>query len=212
MTESPRTSLFSGISLRAGLENVAVGSLFTLFALSAFITWRQTGQIQMLLLAVQEALLIGMVITRRRTRDVSRSWQDMLIALIGTAAPLFQRAGGWTLPALEQIGFGIQILGLGLAIFATTSLGRSFGILAANRGVKTNGLYQLVRHPLYGSYLFSYLGFLLGNISLLNLGAVLFAFICQYLRTRAEEQVLLRDPTYQDYVRRVRYRFIPFIL
>jgi len=212
MTESPRTSFFSGISLRAGLENVAVGSLFTVFALSAFVTWRQTGQIQMLLLAVQEALLIGMVITRRRTRDVSRSWQDTLIALIWTAAPLFQRAGGWTLPALEQIGFGIQILGLGLAIFATASLGRSFGILAANRGVKTNGLYRLVRHPLYGSYLFSYLGFLLGNISLLNLGAVLFAFICQYLRARAEEQVLLRYPAYQDYVRSVRYRFIPFIL
>jgi len=200
------------VSVRAGLENVAVGVLFTLFAMSAFVTWRQTGQLQMLLLAGQEALLIGMIVTRRRSTDVSRSWQDALIALVGTAAPLLQRAGGWTLPALEQIGFAVQIVGVLLAIIATSSLGRSFGILAANRGVKTKGLYRLVRHPLYGSYLFSYLGFFLGNISLLNLVAILFAFFCQYLRAKAEEQVLLRDPAYQSYVRQVRYRFIPFIL
>lgn len=211
MIKSPGT-YGSWVWLRSGLENVALGVLFTFFAMSAFVTWRQTGQFQMLLLATQEALLIGMIITRRRSTDTSRSWQDTLIALIGTAAPLLQRAGGWTLPALGQVGFGVQMVGLVLSIIAISSLGRSFGIRAANRGVKTNGLYQLVRHPLYGSYLFSYLGFFLGNISLLNLVIILFSFGCQYLRSKAEEHVLLRDPSYQSYARQVRYRFIPFIL
>ncbi|NTV65162.1 MAG: isoprenylcysteine carboxylmethyltransferase family protein [Oscillochloris sp.] len=211
MVDSRPRSMLSA-SIRATLENVALGVLFTFFAMSAFLTWRQTGQVQMLLLAIQEGLLIGMIITRRRSTDVSRSWVDALIALIGTAAPLFQRAGGWTTPLLEELGFAIQIIGLVLSIIAVSSLGRSFGILAANRGVKTNGLYRLVRHPLYGSYLFSYIGFLLGNLSLVNLAAILFALFCQYLRARAEEQVLLRDPAYQAYASQVRYRFIPFLI
>lgn len=211
MVDSRQRNVLS-ISIRTGLENVALGVLFTFFTMSAFATWQRTGQIQMLLLAIQEGLLIGLIITRRRSTDVSRSWRDAVIALIGTAAPLLQRAGGSTTPLLEELGFGIQFVGLVLAIIATSSLGRSFGILAANRGVKTSGLYRLVRHPLYGSYLFSYVGFLLGNLSILNLVAILFAFLCQYLRARAEEQVLMRDPAYQVYAAQVRYRFIPFLL
>jgi protein-S-isoprenylcysteine O-methyltransferase Ste14 len=205
----PRVSV---AAIRAGLENVALGVLFTIFALSAFTTWQQTGHPQMLLLAAQEVLIIGLAVTRRRTVDVSRSWWDASIALVGTAAPLLQRSGGFTTPAIEAFGLVIQLAGAALALIATFSLGRSFGIIAANRGVKTGGLYRLVRHPLYGSYLFSYLGFFLGNLSLLNLLVIGFSFLCQYLRARSEEQVLLRDPAYQEYARRVRYRFIPFVL
>ncbi|WP_129628060.1 methyltransferase family protein [Candidatus Oscillochloris fontis] len=199
-------------SIRPIIENVLLGVLFTFFTLAAFNTWRSTGQIQMLLLAIQEALLIGLIITRRNTTDISRSWLDAVIALAGTAAPLLQRAGGWHHPLMMQVGIGVQIVGLVISIIAVASLGRSFGILAANRGVKTNGLYRLVRHPLYGSYLFSYLGFLLGNASLLNLLVIIFSIAFQYLRTKAEEQVLLRDPTYQTYIQKVRYRFIPFLI
>ncbi len=199
-------------SIRPIIENTLLGVLFTFFALAAFSTWQQTGQFQMLLLAIQEALLIGLIITRRNHTDISRSWLDAVIAVAGTAAPLLQRAGGWHQPMLMQIGVGVQIVGLIVSIIAVASLGRSFGILAANRGIKTNGLYRLVRHPLYGSYLFSYLGFLLGNASLLNLLVIIFSIACQYLRAKAEEQVLLRDPAYQAYVQKVRYRFIPFLI
>jgi protein-S-isoprenylcysteine O-methyltransferase Ste14 len=199
-------------AIRAGLENVALGALFAIFALSAYTNWQQTGHLQMLLIAAQELLIIGLAVTRRRTRDSSRSWWDATVALVGTAVPLLQRAGGFTTPSLEVFGLTMQLVGAALAIIATFSLGRSFGVIAANRGVKTGGLYRLVRHPLYGSYLFSYLGFLLGNLSLLNLTVIGFSFLCQYLRARSEEQVLLRDPIYQDYARMVRYRFIPFIL
>ncbi|EFO79789.1 hypothetical protein OSCT_2358 [Oscillochloris trichoides DG-6] len=199
-------------SIRPIIENALLGVLFTFFALAAFNTWRQTGQIQMLLLAIQEALLIGLIITRRNTTDISRSWADAIIAIAGTAAPLLQRANGWHMPLLMQVGIGVQIIGLVISIIAVASLGRSFGILAANRGVKTNGLYRIVRHPLYGSYLFSYFGFLLGNASLFNLLVIVFSIACQYLRAKAEEQVLLRDPAYQAYIQKVRYRFIPFLI
>jgi protein-S-isoprenylcysteine O-methyltransferase Ste14 len=72
-------------------------------------------------------------------------------------------------------------------------------------------LYRFVRHPLYGSYAIGYLGFLLGNPTLLNIALIAVTFACQYLRAVAEERVLARDPAYQEYMRKVRYRFIPLI-
>ena len=39
---------------------------------------------------------------------------------------------------------------------------------AARRQLKTSGLYRLVRHPLYASYLLSYLGYVLANTNLRN--------------------------------------------
>lgn len=193
-------------------KNLALGTLYTLFAMAALVTWQQTGQAQMLLLAVQEALIVGLAISRRRSLDASRSWWDALIALAGTATPLLQRAGGLALPALVEVGLALQISGVALSLLATLSLGRSFGIVAANRGVKTGGLYRFMRHPLYGSYFVSYIGFLLGNLSPLNLAALSATFYFQYLRARAEEQILLKDPAYRQYVERVRYRFIPFLI
>ncbi len=91
---------------------------------------------------------------------------------------------------------------------AVISLGRSFGIVAANRGVRTTGFYRFVRHPLYGSYLVGYLGFLLGNLSIWNVSLIVLTVLCQYARARAEERVLLQDPAYQAYAQQVRYRFI----
>ena len=104
-----------------------------------------------------------------------------------------------------------QIIGTVLATIAVASLGRSFGIVAANRGVRTTGFYRFVRHPLYGSYMVSYFGFLLGNLSLWNVALIVITILCQYARAVAEERILLQDPAYQAYASQVRYRFIPYV-
>jgi hypothetical protein len=39
-----------------------------------------------------------------------------------------------------------------LVLAATLRLGRSFGIVATNRGIQTGGLYRIVRHPIYAAY------------------------------------------------------------
>jgi protein-S-isoprenylcysteine O-methyltransferase Ste14 len=202
-------ALFDTAQIVAG--NALLGVLFVMFAFAAFRSWQQTGQVQMLLLAFQEAIIVGLVVTRRRTRDVSRSPWDWGIAFLGTAAPLLQRPGVPLHLALEPLGVTVQVLAAALSLGATIFLGRSFGIVAANRGVRTSGPYRYVRHPLYGSYLVAYVGFLLGNASLLNLMLVLTCAVCQYLRATAEERTLARDPEYREYMARVRYRFLPGI-
>ncbi len=191
--------------------NVILGALFTLFAYAAYLDWRDTGHIQSLILSIQEAIIVWLLIVRRSTRDSSREWSDWAVAILGTAAPLLQRAGGTPLPYMDTVGTAIQILAVGLSVVATVSLGRSFGVVAANRGVQAGGAYRFVRHPLYGSYAIGYIGFLLGNPTLANIALIAVAFTCQYLRAIAEERVLARDPAYQQYLKQVRYRFIPYI-
>ena len=154
--------------------------------------------------------MVGLAITRHHSIVESRSKWDWSVALLGTAAPLLQRPGP-SLPTLEPIGLGLQIIGTALATIAVASLGRSFGIVAANRGVRTSGFYRFVRHPLYGSYMIGYLGFLLGNLSTWNIALIVITVLCQYARAVAEERILLQDPAYQAYAQKVRYRFIPYI-
>lgn len=199
-------------AVRTIVENVTLGVFFTIFAIAAFQSWRSTGAVQMLLLALQETLIIGLAVTRRRPRETSDSWWDITIALVGTAMPLLQRPGGVQLELLRDIGIGFQVLGTALSLYATWSLGRSFGVVAANRGVQTKGLYRVVRHPLYASYLVGYIGFILGNLSALNILVIGLAVVCQVLRAQSEERVLRRDPAYVAYAERVRHRFIPFVL
>jgi protein-S-isoprenylcysteine O-methyltransferase Ste14 len=178
------------ITLQIVVGNAILGVLFAMFAIAAFRSWQNDGHGQMLLLAVQEAITVGLVVTRRRTVSMSRSAWDWAIALAGTGAPLMLRGDAPLLPALESVGVAVQLLGAALSVVATVSLGRSFGIVAANRGVRTGGLYRFVRHPLYGSYLIGYIGFLLGSASIVNLLLVALAALCQHLRAQAEERVL----------------------
>ena len=205
-----RQSISPAVWLRTIGSNLLIGTLFAIFAYSAFISWRQTGHFQLLILAFQELLIVGLVITRNYTVLESRSIWDWSVALLGTAAPLLQRPEA-ALPMLEPIGLVVQIIGTVLATMAIFSLGRSFGIVAANRGVRTTGFYRFVRHPLYGSYIVGYLGFLLGSLSIWNVSLIILTVLCQYARAVAEERILLQDPAYQAYAQQVRYRFIPYL-
>jgi len=210
-TDPPARKLVSSAArVRSIGSNVLIGVLFTLFAYAAVQNWRNTGHTQILILAFQELLIVGLAITRHHSIVESRSIWDWGVALLGTAAPLLQRPGP-TLPALEPIGLGLQIIGAALATIAVASLGRSFGIVAANRGVRTSGFYRFVRHPLYGSYMVGYLGFLLGNLTVWNTTLIAITIVCQYARAIAEERILFQDPAYQAYAQKVRYRFIPYI-
>ena len=74
---------------------------------------------------------------------------------------LLARPGGDGLPrVLCEV---VQLSGLLVAFLSLATLGRSFGIVAANRGVKTRGPYRFVRHPTYMGYLICYLGYVAEN-------------------------------------------------
>jgi protein-S-isoprenylcysteine O-methyltransferase Ste14 len=103
------------------------------------------------------------------------------------------------------------VSGLALSILAIATLGRSFGIVAANRGVKAGGLYRFVRHPVYVAHLTGDLGYVLSYPTTPNLIVFALTFVALVVRARVEESLLARDAAYRAYLERVPWRFVPYV-
>ncbi len=160
------------------------------------------------LLLVGESLVVGFVIFRRPSQDVTRRPLDWILALAGTLPSLFLRSGG---PHFVTAGPAVVLMvaGILIQVGAKAFLRRSFGMAAANRGVKRDGPYRIVRHPIYLGYAITWLGFVLVNGQVFNFALIAFACVMQVARVLVEERLLLNDPDYRDYAAKVRFRLIP---
>lgn len=111
----------------------------------------------------------------------------------------------------DSITSAIQIFAICFQIFAKLSLGFSFGLLPANRGIVTRGAYRIVRHPIYFGYFVGHMGFLLSTFSVWNLSIFVILYFFQAIRIWQEEKVLKKDEEYQAYMKKTKYRFIPYL-
>lgn len=159
--------------------------------------------------AVEQGLLVGVFLARRRSYNTSVKVWDWVVASLGGWLPLALQPAGGAPDGVLVMGTVVQMLGLTLTCYGFWSLGRSFGVVAANRGIKSRGPYAFVRHPIYLSHSITMGGFLLANPSVFN--AVLLAVVStfQLLRILAEERVLTRTGDYAAYAGRVRWRLVP---
>lgn len=155
-----------------------------------------------------EAIVTAMTTLRPATTWISSRLAHWLVRIGGTLLPLLvvRGAGG----GIGRAGVLI-LIGFAIAVGAQFSLRRSFSVGAANRGIKTAGLYGFVRHPMYLGYIFTNAGFLLANPTGWNAVVFIVWMGCQLGRIHAEERVLSADPVYQDFTRRVGYRLLPFV-
>jgi protein-S-isoprenylcysteine O-methyltransferase Ste14 len=96
-----------------------------------------------------------------------------------------------------------------LGFTAALVLGRSFDIFPALRRVKTRYVYQIVRHPIYLSAMVLRLGYVLKNPSIYNAVLLLLVAVLYDRRARYEEELLAQDRSYSEYLRQVKYRFVP---
>jgi len=161
----------------------------------------------LIVIMTSEMLAVVLILTRR-FGAISLSPISVLTAFIGTALPLLVRPGGAAvLP--EMVSLTGMMGGLILSILSKLYLNRSFGLIAANRGVKIGGPYRFIRHPMYVGYVISQVAFLGGSLSTRNLVIYAIAWAAQLIRVREEERVLLQDQDYRSFAERVRYRFIP---
>ena len=193
------------------LSTAAPVSLLGLFAIIHVQNWMNTGSLTGLGLAIQESILIVLFLIRRRPKESLNTVSAWVAALIGSYGVLLVQPSGVALFDASGIYVGVQLFGAALAVVTTLSLGKSFGIVAANRGVQTRGAYGIVRHPIYASYLVGFAGYLLAALSIWNVTVMAVALTFQIRRIHAEESVLMKDPAYQEYAKSVRYRLIPKI-
>jgi protein-S-isoprenylcysteine O-methyltransferase Ste14 len=187
------------------VEKIAVVALF------AWLCLRFAGDLKEepanLIFLVSEGAVALMVLLRRATDQISLNPVDWIIGVGGTLLPMLVSPadGGWS------GGVGLLAAGLMISLVAKLTLGRSFGVVAANRGVKRSGVYGAVRHPMYLGYFLTYAGVLLLNPSLWNSVLLLTWAALQIARIEAEERILMLDPAYQDHAGRVRFRLVPFV-
>jgi len=158
--------------------------------------------------ALEQGLLVFMFLTRRRSQATSQRPWDWVVATLGGWLPLAMRpheSGG----LLELYGTGIQIVGLTCVIVSFLTLGKSFGVVAANRGLKVGGPYRFVRHPIYFSHSITLLGFVIANLWWYNIALIVAITAFQVFRIAAEERVLTETGDYAAYKARVRWRLLP---
>ncbi len=113
--------------------------------------------------------------------------------------------------ASEVVANGLILLGLAGSGTAALALRRSYDFLPALRGVTTDWLFRFIRHPMYVSSILIRLGYLGMHASMYN--AMIFAvMIWLYVkRVNYEEDIMQKDERYIEYMRQVRYRFLPGI-
>jgi len=155
-----------------------------------------------------EVLILVFLLIRRPTQNMSVKPSEWALAYVASYGPTLVVPGGaplapdWAVTLLFLIAIGLQVA-------AKLSLGRSFGIVPANRRVVTSGFYRCVRHPIYATYLLGHIAFLLLNPTLWNATIYAGVWSLQLLRISSEERFLSRDPAYRVYRDFVRYRLIP---
>ncbi len=98
-----------------------------------------------------------------------------------------------------------------VAVTAFLSLGRSFAILPAVRGIVRGGPYALVRHPAYLGEMAMITACCLASPApaVMDFWPAAAAVAAVVFRIGAEERVLATSPDYQAYARRVRWRLVP---
>lgn len=163
-----------------------------------------------ILIMISESIPVLMLIIRK-PGPIAESRYAWIVAIIGTFAPLMVMVGGRSLVS-AGVGGAVMLVGLAISIAAKVFLNRSFGIVAANRGVKREGPYRFVRHPMYLGYVVAHVGFLLIHFSVANIAIYIIAWTACALRIQAEERFLKQDGAYRDYEAAVRYRIIPGII
>jgi protein-S-isoprenylcysteine O-methyltransferase Ste14 len=193
-----------------GLERLLVLAVYAYFVWRLVpAQWTATGPINLLLI-LSEGLVLVLFVIRRPARQITLRRSDWLLALGGSLLPLcVQPTAAPAALAPLMFCLTVMICGLLLQIHAKLSLGRSKGLVAANRGIKQAGPYQFVRHPMYAGYFLTEIGFLLVNPTVWNLAIYGLAATVQVLRLLAEERFLGQTSDYRQYMQAVRYRLLP---
>src|ERR1700735_3511379 len=83
--------------------------------------------------------------------------------------PCFMRPTAMSAGALATTGLIFELFGVMLTQVARVYMGRSFGILPANRGIVSKGPFRSVRHPIYFGWLILSLGYAMSFASERNI-------------------------------------------
>ena len=191
------------------LSRAVIIVLFSFMAVRLGADFLQTARLTNLLLLISEMLVVALTVLRRTAATVDRSMRAGLLTTMSLLGPPMVQPGHVSPMLGQAITVAVSVIGLAIVIAGKLTLGRSFGLMPANRGVVCTGIYRVVRHPIYLGYLITHVAFVFANPSAWNLSVLLIGDAALLLRAICEEQTLARDMRYQEYQQLVRWRVCP---
>ena len=126
--------------------------------------------------------------------------------------PCFMRPINLSYGALATAGLIFELFGVVLTQVARVYMGRSFGILPANRGIVSKGPFRWVRHPIYFGWLVLSIGYAMSDANARNIMLIVVTLPFMVWRIDQEESHLSADPEYRSYMARVPYRLWPGVI
>ena len=197
-------ALLSDLAARAII--VVLFSMMTVRFIQDFLA---SGRITGLMLVVSELLVVVMTLFRRPAAAVDRGIRARALTALSMIGPPLVRPAAVAALAPQMLTAGASVAGLLVVIGGKLSLGRSFGLMPANRGIVSTGLYRIVRHPIYMGYLVTHAAFLAANPSAWNIAILVPADVALLCRAVCEEETLAEDPAYRAYQGQVKWRVCP---
>lgn len=126
--------------------------------------------------------------------------------------PWLMRPTNLSTGALATSGLIFELFGVALSQVARVYMGRSFGVLPANRGIVSKGPFRWIRHPIYLGWLILSIGYAMSYANGRNLMLIVATLPFMFWRIDQEEAHLSADPEYRRYMERVRYRLWPGVV
>ncbi len=140
--------------------------------------------------------------------------QGLLLVLVATSPFWMPAALSWTGSAHQIVGAFLLALGAALLGAGVLKLGSSLTALPHPRdhaSLRTDGIYQFVRHPIYGGLILLVAGYCFALPSALELLFAVGTFFFFDQKSRVEERWLAgRYPNYPEYAKQTR-KFFPGI-
>jgi protein-S-isoprenylcysteine O-methyltransferase Ste14 len=190
-------------------EKILFLAFFGYFLLAFSLSFaRQPNLINALYLADQTIIMLFLLL-RRHARRISERPGDYLIAAAGTLLPLLALPSSGENVAPPALCAGLMLGGIAIHLGAKLSLRRSFGIVAADRGIKAHGLYRFVRHPMYLGYMLVHAALVLSGPLAWNIAVFAGCWLSIFLRIAAEERLLCQNEAYRAFQRQTRFRLVP---
>jgi protein-S-isoprenylcysteine O-methyltransferase Ste14 len=180
----------------------------------AIFTWRNAirdGYAPILLyvaLHLQAAILFAI---RNEARASSARPLEVLVTLASLNYFLAYDPVPISSSNFAALGGFVTSLGALLALVSNHCLGRSFGVLPSLRTIQTRGIYNLIRHPIYMSYMVMEIGILIRHPRIYNAAVALAGVVLMLWRIQFEERILKQDDGYLTYMKAVPYRLIPHV-
>jgi len=189
--------------------NILIAFLWGRFVVAALNQWILDSNFLNFGIVIHNTLLMFFFLSRRKSLAVSSRPLDWIIPILTLCGAMLLRPIADGPQPWAPFSLWLQSLGITGIVFSLLSLGKSFGVVPANRKIVSAGAYRIVRHPLYLSEIVFYTGFVSANPSAGNGLLVLAIMAGQLYRSISEETLLAIDPFYRSYQKKVRYRFIP---